>query len=515
MEITDSCRTSFSPMGGTYSYGGGARYASPMAGGTLYPELAEFHAAQHEYLALANATDAIARLHTPSLTRGERELSDEHRRLVEDLIATVTRTTTVIHELVATYMSFLLFAARSPGSLSSARAELSQSYRELLRRGELAFGAVDDGRRRAEVATVVLTCAIASMNLPYRVEHVRFDMLAECIAFIEADPPDRRFLCLLDRLRPVWDENSFLTGAADRPGDNATDIQARVGARIRATLPDMTFFLHHEQPLLFRKMAAGLQDDGRRHGYRFLDGMRVEPHPDDTALDRAGARLMLPGLDEHEPLDVSLKQLLYARGSLEEFTAAARWCRQHDRRLLTHVFTAGHSDVGLTCFTSGGRPRPTPFAMKCSMPSLVRSLALLPKGSVVLKIDERRAEGAADSLARTGHPTFVLAHDTRPRNVYDHIVRAARRQRVSVSGIEFRGDEFVVSVAHAHSDNLTLLAPMTMPGRRILGTALGDVADVDFPEADVFVDGLGFITDGSMTQEHFFELLRTCYVGVR
>ncbi|GGN29906.1 hypothetical protein [Streptomyces fuscichromogenes] len=488
MEITDSCRTSFSPMGGTYSYGGGARYASPMAGGTLCPELAEFHAPQHEYLALANATDSIARLHTFSLTRGERDLGDEHRRIVEDVIGTVTRTTTVIHELVATYMSFLYFATRSPGSLSNARAELSQGYRELLRRGELPFGAVDDDRHHAGVVTGVMTCAIACMNLPYRVEHVRFDTLAECIAFIEADPPDRRFLRLLDRLRPVWEENSILIGAVGRPGDNAADVQAQVGACIRATLPDMPFFLHDEQPMLFRDMAAELQDDTRRHGCLFLDGMRVEQHTEDTMLDRAGARLMLPEPDAHEPLDLSLKQLLYARGSLDEFAAAAMWCRQHERHLFTHVFAPGHSTVGLTCFASGRTPHPAPFTVECSMRSLVRTLARLPQNSVVLKIDERWAEGAADELGKAGHPTFVLVHDTRPRNVYDHIVRAAR-QPVSVGGgIEFQSDEFVVFVAYSHHDKQTLLAPMTTLGTRILGAE---------------------------PREHFFELLRTCYSGTR
>ena len=61
----------YATTAGYYSHTEGARYISPLVTGAQFPDLVELHESQHEYLALANATDGVARLFAGVVARSE------------------------------------------------------------------------------------------------------------------------------------------------------------------------------------------------------------------------------------------------------------------------------------------------------------------------------------------------------------------------------------------------------------------------------------------------------------
>jgi hypothetical protein len=174
-----------SSIAGYYSHTQGARYLNPFSSGAKFPMLVELHETLHEYLAHGNATDALGRLYTGVLAFGDGLLRPDHRQSINELLQTIHENTVNTHELVATYLSLLLFSSRHPEDVSAARAELDDFYQEVLQAAEAAFGGINDTRLDASIITATLACAVAALNPPFPTEIVRFHRLSDCRQFVE------------------------------------------------------------------------------------------------------------------------------------------------------------------------------------------------------------------------------------------------------------------------------------------------------------------------------------------
>lgn len=175
-----------------YTQTHGARYSAPLLSKGNYPTLLELHSSMHSYLALANFSDGIGRLYGGVVLEGADSLRVEHRQQIEDLFAALCNHTCRTHELISTYLSFLIFQVKHSEEANGARESLARPYAELLRPAEAAFGDIHDPRFHRDLVPAIMACAIAALNLPFPDDVARFDYLPECTKFIIRHSPDTR-----------------------------------------------------------------------------------------------------------------------------------------------------------------------------------------------------------------------------------------------------------------------------------------------------------------------------------
>ena len=257
-----------SSTAGYYSHTEGARYISPFSSGARFPQLVELHESQHEYLAHGNWTDTMARL-IQACRVGRRSPSADHRQEINELLQTIHQNTVYTHELIATYLSFLLFSSRHPKDVSAARAELDGFYRKILLVAEAAFGKINDPRLDASMITATLACAVAALNPPFPPEIVRFNRLSECRRFVEQNSPDRRMRLFLKGLRPAWQQESIFSSLH---GLSSSDVQATVWANLRSRFPKVESVT--DRPTILREWATILKEDARNYSYEFFGRQR-------------------------------------------------------------------------------------------------------------------------------------------------------------------------------------------------------------------------------------------------
>src|SRR5690349_17474728 len=154
---------------GYYSHSEGARYISPIATGFQFPDLVELHESRHEHLALGNATDELAQFFVKVIEWGAEELHRDHEASIRSLFGVIHEHTMYVHEVIATWASFCIFAKKHPEDLKPARKALPPFYEGVLRDGEAAFGSVTDPRIDSTDALLAFSCAHAAMNLLYPV----------------------------------------------------------------------------------------------------------------------------------------------------------------------------------------------------------------------------------------------------------------------------------------------------------------------------------------------------------
>jgi hypothetical protein len=521
----------YSTTVGYYSHLEGARYISPIATGARFPQLVELHEAQHEYLALANCTDGLGRLFALVIDAGKEELSPRHKKDIERLFSVIYRHTVDVHEIVATYVSFLAFSWMNRQGVRDARLDLPPFYRNALQEAEAAFGPIDDARVGAHDGQLLLYCAEAAMNVPYPMNVIGFDKLDECIELVAANSPNARLRRILSRVSPMWQKGGILRRSSIFAGLR-TDVdsgafQLATFQRIREGFPDLQFITFHERPTLFREWVNQLSSHAELHGYKFLGDIRVLAHPEDTAVRRMTANISLPGLRTEDPLDLSLARLNYSPESLLEMRFVADLCAKDGCRLFCHVI----AEVGKTgdstpcycfCFSTrpvGGRTlilRETqavtasgfpPFVVKCSFQELTAALATVPKNAIILKIDERCGVGRAVELALTGNAVFLLAHDTTAWNLINLVRAAAETQRVILGRVRLQGDEFSVFLATFERDRVCLIAPITKSGTMYIERALGGVGNVVFPGSEDDVKA-GMLVPWEVTRD----IINTCFI---
>ena len=480
----------YSTTVGYYSHGEGARYITPVATGARFLQLVELHESQHEYLALANSTDALGRLFGAVLEAGSDTLRRQHKEGIRQLLSVIHEHTVDVHETLATYVSFLAFKLFNPTHTREARGDLPPFYRNVLETAEAAFGAIDDPKVDVHDGLLALYSAIAAMNVIYPIDVVRFDALSECSELVRKHSPRTRFKTILSRVRPRWQSGGIFSRIsifADLPADAQTEqLHAAADQRIRAACPDIPFVAFREHPTMMREWMAGLAADASKQKYAFLANAKVEAHPEDTAIRRMTANISLPGLPTEFPLDLSLVKLNYTPCSLDEFTRVANTCSVKDHWLFCHVITEPGEEGSVACFCFDVRidrgPCSGPFVVRCSLQELLASLAMIPRGTVILKIDEREEINYAIELARTGSPVFLLAHDARAWNLVRLIRRAADTQKVTLGRMRIKGDEFSVLLATFERDRVCLVAPTTMQGTFLIGDELKDTRNMVFPQ---------------------------------
>src|SRR6267378_3508280 len=123
-------RPLYSTTVGYYSYREGARYLSPLHSDPRFPDLVDHHESTHADLALSNVTDGIGHLFAAVL--GDEQLSSEDRSRIDKLFSAIHQHTVWVHEVVATYMSFLLFTIRDRTRGQDARKTLPPFYESAL-----------------------------------------------------------------------------------------------------------------------------------------------------------------------------------------------------------------------------------------------------------------------------------------------------------------------------------------------------------------------------------------------
>jgi hypothetical protein len=514
MHVPKRVNRLYATTAGYYSHVEGARYIDPLVTGAKFPQLVELHEAQHEYLALANATDSIGRLYAGVLDWGSKELRKEHLNAIQQLFSAIHGETMFVHEVIATYVSFVLFYSRDPQGVAAARQQLPKFYEEALSTAERSFGRVGDERLRADMIGVPVWCAIAALNIPYPTGVSCFDRIPACIAFIRKWSPNDRFRMILGRVRPAWEVSSIFHDLSSDAEDS--DLQAAAFDRIREAVPTVAFFSHHERPTFFRDEAAAVIADSQKYGYRFLEGRIVQPHPEDSAVQRLGTRIELPGLRPEEPLDYSLVRLRYARGTLEELESTARICASTGRRLFAHAFVLpsdGTSNdderqAGVVCFGTGwhGGTRIVPYVANAKLGELLEVLRRVPLSSVVVKVDERWGNSVAVRLSETGQPVFVLAHDPRPQNIVVRLRNASAAQVIKLSHVRLTDDGYSVLMVNFTKDGYWMLSPITALRLELIENEIGGLPNIEYTSSEEEVLRL-------LPLDHtvFSELVATCF----
>src|SRR5262245_6635938 len=117
-----------------------------------------------------------------------------------------------------------------------------------------------------------------------------------------------------------------------------------------------------------------------------------------------GVQIEFPGLEAHDPLDLSLRAMKYAEGSLEELTLNAYACSQSKASisLFVHVLYLNEAEPNTVAFcfawSSTARALVTPFSVKCTLEDLITTVHEIKPGGTILKIDERWEPHAARAL---------------------------------------------------------------------------------------------------------------------
>lgn len=509
MSVTSSgLHRRWSTVAGYYSHTEGPNLVDPLVTGTRFPHLVELHESQHSYLALANGTDGFGRLVSTIL--GHEELAPEHRMHAVAVMRAIDDTTSYTHELVATYTSYQLLAISGSDDLAAARRELPADYASLLADGERAFGTVGEGSKDdiVQVTAAVIACAVAAMDPLFDVDMARFDRMPHFAQFIRRNSPDRRFRSILKRIKPARLGGGLMAGLLDVPFE---EIQPFVFQRLREQLPRITFYYHLERPSLMRDWLAEFAADAQRHGYTFLREVRLGPHPDDTWLERVGARVRMPGLPPEWPLDLSLIRHSYIPSDLTTFEIRAAQLHPAGGMWFAH-FIAGAPGM-LMCMTMDADMED--LAIEVDPDGLSAAISRMRLGSIAIKIDERWGLDRAAQLAATGHPVFVLLHDTRIKHVHEVISRLGQTQDVWVTVVRMdREANYAALVAHAGQDGFTLLSPITSVGQSLLSNQFRDHERVRFPQRqEEWHAGLTFLTSGTISQRQFQMLVVTTYMS--
>lgn len=485
----------FSSTAGYYEHGKGARYINPIASGATFPDLVELHESAHAYLSLANSTDGVARIFAGVLEWGNDALLPGHKRSIEGLFQNIHENTTFTQELYATYISFLQFASRNPQHVPRARHELPRFYKTVLTEAESVFGPVEAG-----TSTIVLVnaCAIAAMNVRYP-NAITFDDIDILSDLVVTNSPDARFRRILQTIRSYGHNELLSRSCID---------QAAVFKWLQSYVSDVEFFIFSENTTYFRNWAACLIRDAVRFGYGFLEDKAVIPHPEDSEIERMGASLELPGMEPWEPLDLSLKYVKFASGSLGELLFNGQACASAAIGLFVHIFLLPHENLArLVAFawSSTKTALVTPFAATCPIDELLSTLKEVPRGGIVLKIDERMGEQTACRLAATGHPCFVLAHDTRPKHVVEVVRDAVESQEVQ-AGILYLEDNFGVLLFQMVRDGYCFLAPSSHVGIELIERTFSNSCNFIFPDNE---DEL--LTALRIDRQRLYDLCYTCY----
>jgi hypothetical protein len=491
-------RRLYSSSAGYYEHRKGARYINPITSGASFPDLVELHESNHAYLSLANLTDGLARLFDGVLSWGMDALSPAHKKNIDRLFQAIFENSVYTQELYATYTSFLIFASHHAPSVSRARRELPRFYKTILTEAEVVFGPVDAGSTGKPSIHLVNACAIAALNVRYP-EQISFDDIEALSALVVENSPDKRFRRILHSM--VSEEGVATLRVIGIQQD-------AVFQWIRSKLPDLKFSIFSENPTCFRDWAACLVRDAPRFGYRFLEDKVVQPHPDDTMIERLGARLEQAGMEPWEPLDLSLKRLKFASSSLVGMQLNGRACAEAGIGLFITVFvlpgkTLTHAFA--FAWSSTERALVAPFSVTCQFDEFQSALREILKGGILLKIDERMGEQSARRLAETGHPCFVLAYDTRPRHILDVVLSASQKQQVLVSRLDLT-DTFSVLLFSLVRDGYCFMAPATELGLELILGSLLNLNNVRFPDNQEETLAAMRIDD-----QRLWDLCRTCY----
>jgi hypothetical protein len=498
---------------GYYSHQEGARYLSPVHLRSEFPELVELHELQHEYLALGNATDTIARLYSRVLEREEGKLRPEHRSHITSLLKTITRQTVFVHETVATYISFLIFKIHSPERVARARRLLPRDYVEALTAGERAFGQISDPRTISEhkkIYTPVLTAAVAALNPPYHSALLRFDRLHECAKFIEINSPNRRFRHLLHDLRPHWQGAGVLSNliaSQDVGHIDAKVYQKQVFDCLREHFPKISFIVVDERFTYLREMATELVQSGVASGYDFVQGLdQLAPVPD-TVLDWFRVKLKQPGPDSDAPLDLTLLQKEYRSFGSEVLNVMTRKLENHDICLTGHVnMVDGDLTARMFCYWLRHTDRFDPTYVECNVEELLKMLNRSKTANIFVKVDDRIPTNVSRAIQSTGHVLLVLVHDSSPAYAARVIVENSHGDLVGFY-IHLRKDRsFSVLVART-DENVFYLVPVT----NLSGTVV---------EEHLLSNGFRSVADKSAIMEMFgskyrflLPIVYDCFMG--
>jgi hypothetical protein len=461
-----------------YSQTHGARYYAPLFSEGSYPSLVEFHGSMHSYLCLSNLSDAVGRLFGGVVLEGGHSLRADHKLEIDLLFAALCEHTCRTHELLATYLGFLMFRVQDSERVDAARASLSDPYAVVLRSAEAAFGDIRDPRLDPTLIPAIMGCAIAALGLPFPDDVASFEYLPRCAEFLVQNSPDRRLDKLLQQIKPAWEPGSVMANLEDLDEE---EVQAGMFAALRSVCPEIEFATHAERPTRFREWASALVEDGEKYSYEFMASLRVSPHPADTAIQRLSGCVEIPGLMPEDPCDLSLRSSGYAQGSPDELSAVAQACGEQGATAFCHIFASiERNETNLFCFAldSEGHHAAVPFGTSVPLDALVRLLAQVAPRHLVLKIDERWGAQAAGLLATTGHPVFRLLHDTSPANMHRLVRSAAEDQTVSIAIHYLGGGPGYAVCAYLDKERDVVLAPATELGAELLYRELHELDGV-------------------------------------
>ena len=238
----------YSAVTGYYSHVEGARYINPMHNGASFSELVEIHEAQHSHLALNNITDGVASLFSTIMTAFEKKLNKADADSILNLLKVVHENSVYTHEVVATYVSFIIFNLKHPEKIAEARKQLPSFYSIALEDAEKSFGKIE--QIKPATITIVFSCAIAALSDPQFLNYPGLKLLNNYINLFAANSPDERFKLILKSVKPYWNPDSIFFGlnptkinVLDSFQISHGQLQQEVFARLRKAMPEVPFLL--------------------------------------------------------------------------------------------------------------------------------------------------------------------------------------------------------------------------------------------------------------------------------
>jgi hypothetical protein len=322
-----------------------------------------------------------------------------------------------------------------------------------------------------------MACALAAMNIILPLGYMRFSCLPNCIQFVLDNPPDKRFRQILALVSPLWISNSLFHDLYEVT--DPTTVHATVFQRIREQL-GLVFTTYAERPTILREFVSALAADSTGYGYTFLSNVKLVPPPEHTDLEQLGASIVLPGIDPDSPLDITLTRFRFRHITLSHILETCRLCILNIQTLHIHAFVSRDRSLDTQFACMPGLPRNAnikipeliPFSVAGPHADLMATLSTLPHGSLILKIDERLGQEAALELSSTGHPVFVLLHDTRPSNILSHMRRVSGDGLVSIAYLRFKENDAYVMIAHLEQLKYYIMSPITRLGINLIELAM-------------------------------------------
>lgn len=471
---------------GQFDYLNGAIYKSPLFSNYKYSSLVDAHESTHRYLSMVNFIDGIGRLLATVLSLSDSvkyQLSRGHYNKLKSTLHLIHKHTSFIHEVVATYESFRLFAHTDLGrnNYSEARRLLPKSYEKYLTLGERGFGKIESvSFGRSPTGPIVYATALSALNICFDPNSITLKKIDEFCTYLRKNSPNKRFRSLLKKLRSSNDQSIFsdLEENYDYYGDPEL-FQRNLHNRIRTFFPEIVFRRKVEYPNVIEESLKCLQEDLLLRGYDFANELAIKPPVnEELPTTRFGSKNQNPQILNEKIQDASIYSISYRRASIELVKGLILNVSNPDSVIFTHVLPSKTKDDNQFTFLSFGvdlsrnnsNLNSWACALECSFEDWKQMSFQIQNDQLpisidrlVLKFDSQVDRNLVRNFAKIGHPIFIFVNH--PSDYFIQIVKEWSKDiEICVTYLKVSEKDLRIFIVHIPQEQITLLTPCTELG---------------------------------------------------